>query len=488
MNGDSNQEQGIIESLVDQLGKACWLGGNNLKGSWKWVSGETISLKDSRWDKGEPSGGNEHYLGIYGDSSQTSYATINKWNDFANGSNTIKGFVVEYTPAANPEKVGISIDKKNFPDDAFRQYVEQFDTNRDGGLNKTEIAAVTAIDVSGQDITNLKGLKNFTSLKELDCSSNPLDELVLSGNPALVSLTCQYTDQLSKLDVSKCPALKMLICTENALTALDVSHNTKLKVLDCDGNKLTTLDVSKCTDLQELNCGSMNSSASGNNLTKLKLGNLKKLKDLSCLRNPLKELDISGCTLLTAMVQNSKRQNEDFYDYWDKDGCRLKVDSDDTVILGNLVSNPKDSYPKQKALVTVQGGVYELNSKKTAAVFVRPAKKSVKTLVIQDKVQIGGKTYKVTEIKAGACEGLKKLTKLTVGKYIKTIGSKAFYKNGKLKTIIFLGTAVKKVESNAFGSGHSKPTVTCPKSKVKAYSKLLTKAKLSKKAIFKKSR
>ncbi len=106
MDGSSANEQQLIESLVADFGSACWLGANNLSGSWQWVSGTGISTSDSRWDDGEPSGAHssgstENYLGIYGDSAQTSYATINKWNDFKGNSDTIKGFVVEYTPTVS---------------------------------------------------------------------------------------------------------------------------------------------------------------------------------------------------------------------------------------------------------------------------------------------------------------------------------------------------------------------------------------------------
>lgn len=104
MDGSSANEQGIIENLVQSYGYACWLGGSRVDGSWQWVNGISISTSDSRWDDGEPSGETssgsaEYYLGIYANSTQTSYATTNKWNDFSLSSGTIKGFVVEYTPA-----------------------------------------------------------------------------------------------------------------------------------------------------------------------------------------------------------------------------------------------------------------------------------------------------------------------------------------------------------------------------------------------------
>ncbi len=102
MDGDSDNEQSIIENMVVNFDKACWLGGHNLTGSWMWLSGVPISTTDSRWASGEPSGNyqtaTENYLGIYGNSTQTTWAAARKWNDFQLTSTTPKGFVVEYSP------------------------------------------------------------------------------------------------------------------------------------------------------------------------------------------------------------------------------------------------------------------------------------------------------------------------------------------------------------------------------------------------------
>lgn len=115
MDGSSSSEQAIIQGLVTDFGRACWLGGTCSGGSWEWVSGVGISTSDSRWASGQPSGthsgSSEQYLGIYGDSAQTSYAEINKWNDFSLSSSTIKGFVIEYAPniVKVPSHVTISV-------------------------------------------------------------------------------------------------------------------------------------------------------------------------------------------------------------------------------------------------------------------------------------------------------------------------------------------------------------------------------------------
>ena len=89
----------------------------------------------------------------------------------------------------------------------------------------------------------------------------------------------------------------------------------------------------------------------------------------------------------------------------------------------------------EETSVRYNGGIYELNKKKTAAVFTGATDKKATSLTIANTVKIGGKSYKVTEIKAGACEGMKKLDTLVIGKNVEKIGAKAFYDCGKLKNV-----------------------------------------------------
>ncbi len=152
--------------------------------------------------------------------------------------------------------------------------------------------------------------------------------------------------------------------------------------------------------------------------------------------------------------------------------------------LANAAWHYNSSEPESDS-VTVDGGIYELSGNKKYAVFVEAENKNAKSLVIKDTVKIGKKTYKVTEIAEGACKGMGKLAKLTIGKNVKTIGAEAFSGCKKAKTITILGTALKKVGKNAFGGGYKKVTVLCPKKKIKTYRKLLLAAGLSKKSVFK---
>ena len=171
------------------------------------------------------------------------------------------------------QSAGVAIDNTNFPDANFRTVVENFDTNKDGSLSDTEIAAVEAIDCYGKGISNLKGIEYFTSLDILWCADNQLTALDVSENTALRFLSC-YTNQLTTLDVDKNTALEELYCYSNQLTKLDVSKNTALTDLHCKDNQLTTLDVSKNTALTDLDCDK-------NQLTSLDVSNTN-MDELDC--------------------------------------------------------------------------------------------------------------------------------------------------------------------------------------------------------------
>ena len=150
--------------------------------------------------------------------------------------------------------VQVGIDKTNFPDDNFWNYLLEQDYGKDGVLTEAEIRNITVMDVSEKEIKSLKGIEYFTALRTLNCSDNELTELDISGNTALDTLDCSY-NELTALDVSKNTALRSLDCSFNELTSLDISKNTALTYLDCDDNKLTSLDLSVNTELTHLDCG-----------------------------------------------------------------------------------------------------------------------------------------------------------------------------------------------------------------------------------------
>ncbi len=181
----------------------------------------------------------------------------------------------------------VTINATNFPDENFRSYVSNnIDSNGDGKLSTSEIAAVTELDVGQRGITSLKGVEYFTALKLLYCYKNSLTALDVSKNTALTHINCA-NNSLTALDVSKNTKLDTLYCDNNQLTSLDVSKNTKLDTLTFSGNQLAAIDVSKNTALFELQCA-------GNQLTALDVSKNTALSYLSCRDNKLTSLDVSN--------------------------------------------------------------------------------------------------------------------------------------------------------------------------------------------------
>ena len=191
------------------------------------------------------------------------------------------------------QSAGVAIDNTNFPDANFRTVVKKFDTNKDGSLSDTEIAAVEVINCSSKGITNLKGIEYFTALRLLSCYRNQLTTLDVDKNTVLEELYC-YSNQLTKLDVSKNTSLKILNCIYNQLTTLDVNKNTALNKLFCFFNQLTSLDVINNTALSYFFCCC-------NQLTYLDVSKNTALTKLDCGRNQLPELDVSKNTSLTEL-------------------------------------------------------------------------------------------------------------------------------------------------------------------------------------------
>ena len=113
--------------------------------------------------------------------------------------------------------------------------------------------------------------------------------------------------------------------------------------------------------------------------------------------------------------------------------------------------------------------------------------KKASSIVIPDKVKIGGYTYKITAVKANAFKNNKKLKKITIGKNVTSIGNKAFVNCKKLKTVIIKTSKLKasKVGAGAFKGIAVKVKIKVPKKKLKVYKKILRKKGVGKKAVFK---
>lgn len=194
--------------------------------------------------------------------------------------------------SAQADPVGsefVEINDTNFPDQAFRKYVEDnIDTEKDDKLSQAERDAVTKINIDNQNCTDLTGIAYFANLTTLSCQHNGLKELNLKDNESLTKLYCSY-NQLTTLDVSKNAKLRILQCYNNGMEKLNLGDITQLTSLQCEYNNLTELDVSKNPYLEELQCRE-------NKLRRVVIGNKYRLTGLYLQGNQLTSLDLSGTT------------------------------------------------------------------------------------------------------------------------------------------------------------------------------------------------
>jgi len=219
-------------------------------------------------------------------------------------------------PVVDPQ--GTAINNTNFPDAVFQEYVKQFDTDKNGFLNNSEIAAVTKIAVVKKGISSLQGIDFFTELTKLECEKNSLTTLDVSKNSKLEYLSC-WENGLTSLDVSKNKLLKYLYCDNNNLSSLDVSKNSALKELNCTECKLFSLIMGNNSSLTELICND-------NKLKSLNLSSLKSLKLLFCYHNSIAQLDISQCPVLIKLMKSTNCVDLGVYICWYNDNRWLYVD------------------------------------------------------------------------------------------------------------------------------------------------------------------
>ena len=144
------------------------------------------------------------------------------------------------------------------------------------------------------------------------------------------------------------------------------------------------------------------------------------------------------------------------------------------------------------------GSVQVTSIAQATVAYVTP-KTSEKKVTIPDTVELGGKTYTVTSVAAGAFKNNKTLTQATIGKNIEVIESNAFsgcakltkitlksarlkricsnaFQNcKKLKSITIKSKVLEKVDKNAFKGIHKNAVIKVPASSYKKYKKLLAK-------------
>ncbi len=137
---------------------------------------------------------------------------------------------------------------------------------------------------------------------------------------------------------------------------------------------------------------------------------------------------------------------------------------------------PAPAYPKVGTTHKIKKASYKItasSAKGCTVAFVKPASKNNTKFTVPATVAIDGITYKVTEIQKNAFKNNKKLTSVTIGKNVTTIGASAFEGASKLNKITINSKGLKKVGKKALKGIKPKATIKVPKGKVKKYKGIL---------------
>ena len=176
------------------------------------------------------------------------------------------------------------------PDDNFEQALINlgYDNVLDDYVLTFNIDALTFLDVSGMNISDLTGIEDFTTLTTLWCNDNYLTSLDVSQN--IIEYLICWDNQLTSINLNA--QLFFLNCGVNNLVNIDLSQTTALTYLYCGYNQLTSIDVSSATALERLFCHQ-------NQLTSIDVSNNPDLLYLLLYYNNLTSLDVSANTSLT---------------------------------------------------------------------------------------------------------------------------------------------------------------------------------------------
>lgn len=160
--------------------------------------------------------------------------------------------IIFAVPIVNAAEDGvIRNDESGIPDtNLYNALLQIADTNEDGILTVEEAETRTSINIQGENISSLKGIKYFKNIKSLDityCTLTTLDGL--EGLPKLINLKI-YCNQLTNIDnVVYFPNLIILCAWNNKISKLpDLRNFTNLDMIgnwptDFSNNKLSRKEM-----------------------------------------------------------------------------------------------------------------------------------------------------------------------------------------------------------------------------------------------------
>ncbi|MEM6719923.1 MAG: matrixin family metalloprotease [Bacteroidota bacterium] len=210
---------------------------------------------------------------VIGTASNIEEGTYNVWVRWGNGD--CPQDLGDYTIAL-PASCVTSIPDANFEQALIDLGIDS-DNTLDGNVLTSDISSITSLDVEDtdgnldNDITDLTGIEDFTSLVTLNCRGNNLTSLDVSNNTNLEELSAGTNSNLATLTLSNNPNLKFLYLEITKVNNIDFSLMPNLEELNLNNNpNYTSIDVSGLSNLQILsmsNCANLASMdvRNGNN-------------------------------------------------------------------------------------------------------------------------------------------------------------------------------------------------------------------------------
>ena len=122
------------------------------------------------------------------------------------------------------------------------------------------------------------------------------------------------------------------------------------------------------------------------------------------------------------------------------------------------------------------GYVYKATGANTVKLVKTSKGKNITSLSVPASVKLGGVNCKVTSIDAKVFKDCKKLTKVTIGSNVKSIGASAFAGCTNLKSVKISSKNITSIGSGAFKGIYGKASFKVPSSKKSKYKALLKKA------------
>ncbi|WP_298155355.1 T9SS type A sorting domain-containing protein [Flavobacterium sp.] len=175
-----------------------------------------------------------------------------------------------------------------------------------GSVPTANISGVLSLDVHGNNIDDLAGIEDFTSLTYLDCSENNIYSLDVSSLISLQYLDC-FSNDLHSLDVTNLTNLEELYAGDNFyLDELNISDLTNLIRINVNACTISELDFTGLTNLEFINCAVTS-------ITSLDLSDQINLTFLDIADNDLATINLSAnVNLVSIDYQNTEISSLDF--------------------------------------------------------------------------------------------------------------------------------------------------------------------------------